>query len=59
METIAGKIGFGIHPCETSNLMNVFGNVSPEKYILSFLSVVGPIFQLEIPLHLFHIEENN
>lgn len=49
---IVGRPYFYLHPCHTANLMKQVGLTGAKKknYILSWLSAVGPVVLLEIPL---------
>lgn len=49
---IVGRPYFYLHPCHTANLMKQVGLSEANKpnYILSWLSAVGPVVLLEIPL---------
>ena len=44
-----------LHPCKTAELMAVVlgeAEVSPEQFLVSWLSLVAPVVQLHVPLWL-------
>merc|ERR1719483_19839 len=53
VETINGKIGFGLHPCCTGKLLKLTNPKNAYEYLLTWLSVVAPLFHLKVPLELF------